>query len=375
MKHLLSYWEKSILLKTFDFIVLGGGIIGKQIAIKIKEKYPNARLAIVDKSPLSYGASTRNAGFVCFGSVSEIIDDFTLSPQKDVLALAHKRLKGIRDLINTFGAENIGYRNTGSYEIFEKMDTTFYDKTLSEMESINYLLENETGLKNIFTSKETYNLDMNVLEKCIFNPYEGMLNSGMLNETINAKAHNSGAIPMYGLNVSNIQHLDNGYTLETEQGISLNCNQLILATNAFTKTLVPEIDVVPARGQIILTKPMANIPFDGIFHADKGYIYFRNIDNRILLGGGRNYFKQQEETFDFTGSEELKNHLIQYLKQIILPNTPFEIDMHWSGIMAMGKEKLPIVKRQNEHLILCVRMSGMGVALGPIVSSEVLELM
>ena len=45
-----------------------------------------------------------------------------------------------------------------------------------------------------------------------------------------------------------------------------------------------------------------------------------------------------------------------------------------SGIMAMGREKLPIVKRVNENLLLCVRLSGMGVALGPVLSDEIAEM-
>ena len=48
--------------------------------------------------------------------------------------------------------------------------------------------------------------------------------------------------------------------------------------------------------------------------------------------------------------------------------------MQWSGIMAMGKDKLPIVKRENDSLILCVRMGGMGVALGPVLSDEVVSM-
>ena len=31
---------------------------------------------------------------------------------------------------------------------------------------------------------------------------------------------------------------------------------------------------------------MKNLKIKGSFHYEKGYYYFRNIDNRILLGGG-----------------------------------------------------------------------------------------
>ena len=95
----------------------------------------------------------------------------------------------------------------------------------------------------------------------------------------------------------------------------------------------------------------------------------------MLLGGARNHYESAEQTYDFNGSEEVYGHLVNYIREVILPGRDFEIDMHWSGIMAMGHEKLPIVKRVDEHLILCVRMSGMGVALGPVLSDEVIGLM
>ncbi len=374
MKHYSSYWEQTVLLKTFDFIVLGAGLIGKQISLKIKEKYPSARVGLLDRSAFSYGASTRNAGFACFGSVSEIIDDFKRSSQKEVLLLAQKRQLGIQKLVETFGAREIGFRPTGSFEIFEKNDTLFYEETLSQITEVNNLLKNQTGLEDIFSVKSTQNFGMDIMPNCIFNPHEGMLNSGLLNEVIAEAVHKSGVIPLYGIHVEKIQQTNNGYQLVSETGIELSCHQLILATNAFAAELLTTIDVVPARGQIIITKPIEAIPFDGIFHADKGYIYFRNIDNRILLGGGRNHFLAEEHTFEMEGSNEVVNYLTEYLSNIILPGQSFEIEMNWSGIMGMGKEKIPIVEKLNDNLIACVRMSGMGVALGPMVSQEVLDL-
>ena len=41
----------------------------------------------------------------------------------------------------------------------------------------------------------------------------------------------------------------------------------------------------------------------GAFHYDEGYVYFRNIDNRVLLGGGRNLAKA--ETTDVFGTTNL----------------------------------------------------------------------
>jgi gamma-glutamylputrescine oxidase len=372
MLHLLSWWEKSVLLKPYDFAILGAGLIGKQIAIRLKQEHPTARIALIDKYPIPFGASTRNAGFACFGSVAEILDDFNRSSHDDVIQLAVKRQKGIQKLRENFGDDAIGFRPTGGNELFSNQE----ELELSEqaMPEINTLFENY-DLKNVFSIKSAKHWQIKCLEHSIFNPYEGMLNTGKLNETVSEHAHSLGIHPLYGLNIKNINNSGNQITLESEQGISVSCNQLIIANNAFASQFLPDEDINPARGQIIISKPMDSIPFDGIFHADKGYIYFRNIDDRVLIGGGRNFFEEEENTFDMNGSEALKQHLLNYVQTIVLPNQKFELDMHWSGIMAMGKEKLPIVKRVNSNTVLCARMSGMGVALGPIMGEEVCKLL
>lgn len=372
MQHLLSYWERSILLRKFDFVVLGAGLVGKQIAIKLKKKHPSARIAIVDRSPISYGASTRNAGFACFGSVSEIADDFNRSPEEVVITLLEKRYKGIQELVSSFGADNIGYRHTGSYEVFRDADA--YGETVSRKDYINRLIEKQLGITGLFTVRDTSSMRMSYYGKGLFNQYEGMLNSGMLNEVLSDITHRSGVIPLYGLTVTALLPEHNGYRLQTEGGTDITCDQLIVANNAFAPQLMPDMDIVPARGQVIVTKPLPQIPFDGVFHCDRGYIYFRNIDNRVLIGGGRNLYLEQEKTYDFGGSNALKEYLSLYLREVVLPGTEFGIDMHWSGIMAMGAEKIPIVERVNEHLLVCVRMSGMGVALGPVLSSEIVDM-
>lgn len=372
MAHMLSWWEKSVLLRPFDFVVLGAGLIGKQIAIKIKLRHPSARVALLDRSPISYGASTRNAGFACFGSVSEILDDFKRSSTDDVMNLLQKRHLGINKLREEFGEEYIGFRPTGSYEIFT--DKTSAELALEGCDKINRMIEKVAGLKQTFEIKESKHLGMRTEEKCLFNSHEGMLNSGMLNETISDKAHRLGVIPLYGLNITGIRKSANACFLSSEQGIEVECNQLIIANNAFAKPYLPEEDIEPARGQIIISKPLENLPFDGIFHSDKGYIYFRSLGDRVLIGGGRNVFYNEENTFDMSGSEKVKLYLENYLREIVLPGRKIETEMHWSGIMAMGNEKLPLIKRVDDNMLICVRMSGMGVALGPVLSEELMHL-
>lgn len=62
------------------------------------------------------------------------------------------------------------------------------------------------------------------------------------------------------------------------------------------------------------------------------------------------------------------------LKTTILPQTPFEIDHRWSGIMGVGNQKKAIVKQVSNNVFCGVRLGGMGVAIGSSIGKELSEL-
>ena len=70
-----SYWELREWFSDIDFTVFGSGIVGLNCAMELKKKHPKARVLLLEKGMLPQGASTKNAGFACFGSLSELIDD------------------------------------------------------------------------------------------------------------------------------------------------------------------------------------------------------------------------------------------------------------------------------------------------------------
>jgi glycine/D-amino acid oxidase-like deaminating enzyme len=63
---MLSLWEKQSFLE-YDVIVVGAGITGLSTAVSIKEKNPKISVLVVERGILPTGASTKNAGFACFG--------------------------------------------------------------------------------------------------------------------------------------------------------------------------------------------------------------------------------------------------------------------------------------------------------------------
>ena len=179
------------------------------------------------------------------------------------------------------------------------------------------------------------------------------------------------------MEIKSFQPSNGMITLATNHPFRFTTRKLLLCTNAFTKNLVPDMDIVPARGQVLLTSPIPGLSWKGTFHSDEGFYYFRNVGNRVLLGGARNKAFHEEETTEMHTSDFIQQQLENYLSNIILPayKDQYTVEQRWAGIMAMGSEKLPIIKQLEENVYCAVRMSGMGVALAPVVGRQIAQMM
>jgi glycine/D-amino acid oxidase-like deaminating enzyme len=60
---------------------------------------------------------------------------------------------------------------------------------------------------------------------------------------------------LFGIEVFQILETEKNVQIVTKN-FKIRTEKVVIATNAFTKNLLPEIDVVPARGQILLTEPI-----------------------------------------------------------------------------------------------------------------------
>lgn len=361
-----SYWELKNWFSNIDFAIIGSGIVGLNTAIYLQEKYPKSKIVVLEKGLLPNGASTKNAGFACFGSISEIIDDLETHSEEEVFDLVKKRWEGLQLLRENLGDTNIGFQQYGGYELFSNND--LFDKCIDERETINRLLK-PIFKQNVFSVTENKFGFSKINLNYFFNQYEGQINTGkMMNELIKC-AHIEGVKILNNVEVTRIS--DDG-EIEINKEFSFKSNKIIIATNGFANQFLKE-DLQPARAQVLITKPIDNLKIKGTFHLEKGYYYFRNIDDRILFGGGRNLDFKTEETSEFGLTSLVQDTLEEKLRNVILPNQEFEIEHRWSGIMGVGRQKKAIVKQVSENIYCGVRLGGMGVAIGSLIGKELAE--
>ncbi|RKS55339.1 glycine/D-amino acid oxidase-like deaminating enzyme [Gillisia mitskevichiae] len=367
----LSYWEHQSWLSNVDHTIVGSGIVGLNTALRLREKFPKANILILERGFLPNGASTKNAGFACFGSLSEILDDLNSHSEEEVVQLVQKRVDGLALLRTTLGNEAIDFKLWGGYELFTPQDKALLEDCESKMEYVNKLLF-PVFKENVFSSvPDKFNFKK-IEETLIFNKFEGQINTGRMMEALLQKALSAGIKILNNITVQEFSEVNSGVKIKTDQ-FEFSTKKLFIATNGFAAQLGMD-SVKPARAQVLITKPIENLQIQGTFHLDKGFYYFRNIDKRILLGGGRNLDIKTEETTNLGETELIQNKLEELLRETILPNIDFEIDRRWSGIMGVGVQKKPIVKRLSSNTFCGVRLGGMGVAIGSLVGKELADL-
>lgn len=361
----LSYWEKNTYIEHIDHIIIGSGLTGLSTAIELKRLHPEAKIIVVERGYLPTGASTKNAGFTCFGSPSELLDDIDNFGIESVKKTIKLRWEGLQKLKNRIGLDNMNYSECGSYDLFTTFDNISLDNCCQHISFLNELIQELTGLKNCYSIVDNPNkLGFKGVIGAIYNQYEGSIETGAMMKRLIQLASSSDIQILNGIEVLDIKSSADSVEVTTNFG-TLQAKKVALCTNGLTKRLFPEIDLAPARAQVLVTSPIHGLQLPSTYHYDKGYFYFRTVaENRILIGGGRNYDFKNEETDSIENTVLITTKIKELLEKVIIPSKPYSIDYQWAGIMAIGKEKMPIIASLGPNIFCAVRFGGMGVAMG-----------
>ena len=363
-----SYWEFDFYLKNIDFAVIGGGIVGMSSAYHLKKKYPDAKIVVFERDFFSAGASSRNAGFACFGSPTELMADAENSGWDSVLQTVQNRYHGLKALQEIIPFEAMDGSLNGGVEIFESHESEKFARTMDQLADINAKVN---GVLGFSPYREIPNsAGLNNVVGSIQIDQEGMLHPGkMLGQGLQINRA-MGVEVLYGLNIETIDVASGSFEI---RGRRFQPRRLVVCTNGLTPNLIQGLDVIPARNQVLVTHEVLDKPWNKTFHLREGYVYFRSIGRRVLIGGGRDLFREQESTLVLEETENVRQYLKDTIEKIL--GKTVDVEHHWSGIMGMGKSKGPIIQALSENTYVAVRMGGMGVAIGTWVGKELANIM
>lgn len=177
----LSYWEKTSFYAT-EVVIVGSGIVGLNAAITIKKKQPKINVTVLERGFLPSGASTKNAGFACFGSISKLIEQEKSSGTEGLRELISKRWKGLQKLRTLVGDENLNLQTNGGFELFKPEEFALRDECVSKISHFNSLVEDITGITNVFSlaNEKLKNFGFNHVDCLIESKLEAQLDPGKM---------------------------------------------------------------------------------------------------------------------------------------------------------------------------------------------------
>ncbi len=373
---MLSFWEKQTWFHKLDLAVVGGGLVGLSTAIYYKNRFPNSKVMVIERAAIGFGASTRNAGFACYGSPSELLDDLKSESRDSVLARVEQRYRGFRQLVELLGEDSLGYEAFGGRELFRNGSIDESEGVFDHLSELNSDLRSIFGQDPFLAEKSVpEHLELSGFKSSIALKFEGQIDTGKAMFNLIKLARNRGIELIHGLKVTGYEDQGTGVWIDTEAGRILS-RHLALCTNGFARELIENSAVSPARAQVLITAPISNLGLKGIFHVHKGYYYFRNVGDRILLGGGRHLFRKSENTLRMVTTAQVQRHLEGFLRKHLSAGRPIEVQDSWAGVMGFGaqNEKGVSIRKISPRIACGVRLGGMGIAIGAEVGKRTAEL-
>jgi glycine/D-amino acid oxidase-like deaminating enzyme len=370
----LSYWEQDAMLNA-DFIVIGAGIIGLQTALELRRRRPRDQIVVLERGLLPAGASSRNAGFACFGSLTEILANIDSMGEAAALALVERRWRGLNRLRQLLDDDALGYEGLGGFELLP----------LAHLAALDRLDEINTKLQPLF-GQSVFSLDPEGLcsngfgpeiKALVRNPFEAQIHSGRAMRSLAKLAAQHGIEIHTGAEVLGLEEGGAEVRVRTggERGLVFRATRVAVCTSGTAQDVLPGCGIAPARGQVLVTAPISGLPWRGAYHFDQGFYYFRNIGERVLLGGGRNLAFEAEQTAEPALSETIQSALEHLLRETIVPRRDVRIEHRWAGIMGFAADAQPIVRMESERVAIGFGCNGMGVALSAEIAADTAALL
>jgi (S)-2-hydroxyglutarate dehydrogenase len=281
--------------KPYDYCIIGAGIIGLSIAYKLCQKYPSAKLVVIDKEtgPAQHQTG-RNSGVIHAGVY------YTPGSLKATLCR-----KGLPALIQFCRHHDVAFEQCGKLIVAVNDDESTQLKSLFDRAQ-----QNGIAIGQVSGSEMTEMEPAISGTSALFSPTTGIVDYAGVCHKLVALLTASGTRFQFSSNVLNLRETGNEVTVETTLG-RINSRQLIVCGGlqsdrlADMMGLADDFRILPFRGEyfrlaekhnnivnhLIYPVPKSGLPFLGI-HLTKMVGGYVTIGPNAMLSLGREDYRR-----------------------------------------------------------------------------------
>lgn len=322
-----------------DVDIVGGGITGCSAARTLAEA--GLRVRVHEARGVAEGASGRNGGFALRGGAMPYERAREWLGADEAGAYWRATEEALRRL-----GEYVGdaLRPVGSLHL--AADEEEREELRSEYEALR-----EDGFEAEWREPLSEPLDGRFLAG-IFTPADAAVQPASMTRRLAERASASG--------VEFVEHH------RVESLSELAADRVLVATDGYPSGLLGEFEglIVPTRGQMVATEPIAERLFEYPHFGRHGFAYWQQLeDGRITVGG----FRDMDVTTEFTAEEVITPTIQASLEDFLegLVGRPLTVTHRWAGIFGLVLDFMPVVGPLpgTEGVWVCAGYSGHGNVL------------
>jgi glycine/D-amino acid oxidase-like deaminating enzyme len=300
-----------------DVGIVGAGVTGCACALALAEA--GLRVRVVDERRVAEGASGRNGGFALRGTAAPYDQVVAAFGRERALALwewteheleAIERLAG--DAFRRLGSLRLAADEEEREDLRDEIEGLWADGLDAE-----WIDEPAGPLAGRFTA-------------AIRHPTDAALQPARLVRRLAGLAVAAGAEVVEGQRIA-----------EPDE---LVAEAVVVATDGYPSGLLGELEglIVPTRGQVIATEPLAERWFEVPHYGRHGFDYWHQAeDGRLVAGGFRDVALDQEFTADEAVTDDVQRSLERFVSDLV--GRELRIDYRWAGIFGLVLDFVPVV--------------------------------
>jgi gamma-glutamylputrescine oxidase len=365
-----------LLPERADVLVIGGGIAGTSLMHHLAKRRFGA--VLVERHHLAAGASGRNAGFLLAGVAdcyAEAVRIFGREKARDVWHITDENHDRMLEAVER---DDVGHRRLGSITLASG------DEERARLEESGQLLRDD-GFEARWDGEG------------LLNPRDGEVNPAALVGAL-ARRTREGAI-REGVEVTAIEPAGAEVTVRAGDR-ECRAGVVILATNAYTPLLLPQVKIQPTRAQMLAFVPISRSVCDVPTYSHFGYRYWRQLPSgEVLIGGWRDTAMAAEITTEDEPTAQIQEHLDRRLADMTAGRAHStgapansrrslrvrgvkgallqigQVTHRWAGIMGFTDSGLPLVGPVDgmRNVYICAGFNGHGMGFAFMSAKRLVE--